>query len=130
MKNVKYFIVGTLLICTISFSCKKDSAQEPTTIEYLVTPMNSDIMEIDYRDTSGSVQQVMNPSLPNAIFKGNDFIKLPASKNLKGFTALLRIFFVPGTEDFRLQILVNGQDKKDSTILANSSAGHIQYQLP
>lgn len=130
MKKIKYFIIGTLLICTISFSCKKDSTPGPTTIEYMVTPMNDDIMEIDYRDTNGIVQQVKNPSLPNSIFKGNDFIKLPASKNLKEFTALLRIFFVPGTEDFRLQILVNGQDKKDSTILANSSAGHIEYQIP
>lgn len=116
MKSTKYLIFTTLVVGVICISCKKSSdSKTTTTVEYRVTPMNSGVGHLTYRDSSNNDITITLPSEdPSSPFStdGSKTIHILT----KPFTAHLRIDFLPSSYAYDLAILVDGQVKKDTTV--------------
>lgn len=62
MKKIRVFLMVTFLICTIGFSCKKESKPGTTTVEYRITPMNVYFTKITFTDQTGADVIITQPS--------------------------------------------------------------------
>jgi len=129
MKKIKYFLMSSLLISIISFSCKKEKKTNSMILEYQVTPMNKDISDLQYRDTTGNVVDIVNPAENTSQFPANGSISFTVAP--RGLNAFLSIATNPTSHDFNLKIWVGGAVKKDTTIQASNhqSGGKIVYLI-
>lgn len=127
MKKVKYFVVASLIMSVINFSCKKDS-NSGTTVEYTITPMSVYFTKITYADNSGNYVTITDPSKFS-----NGSASISISK--KPFAAKLAIEFYNTTlqtMSFMLSILVNGQVMTTQNFQSppgTGSLGSVQYTV-
>ena len=116
MKKNKYFLMSSLLISIIGFSCKKNSDSKTTTVvEYQVTPMNNGVFNLWYWDASNTDIMVREPSedsLSPFAANGSKTIRILT----RPFSAQLKIEFLSSSYVYDLAILVDGQVKKDTTV--------------
>lgn len=104
MKKIKYFLIGTLFISVINFSCKKDSDSSSTTkVEYRITPMNVYFTKITYTDQSGSDITITDPS---QFSSGSKSISITSKPFNASITTQVNNT-TSGTITFNLAILVN-----------------------
>ncbi len=105
MKKITSLIIGTLLICTMNISCKKDSDSKSTTVEYKISPMNNFFTKIAYTDIAGQETIITDPTkFPT----GSVAVKILS----KPFNAKFSITInntTNATVHYGLTILVNGK---------------------